>query len=525
VVLRRSGFRIIARDVGALQILLSAGMLAGLGCALLYGEWYSALGFALAATASAGLGWLTYRLCRNAGDPRSYHALVIAGAGWLIGAIFGGLPFVIIAYITPDDVAQSFVPAGQTYTSSMAIFKNPLHAVFESMSAYTTTGFTMAVHEPSIGHAMLFYRSVAAWIGGAGMIVLSLAIIPRPGHVGGLELYGSETSGTKLRPSIIGTARAIWKVYLIVTAGVTIFLVTATLIFVPDLSLAETAFQAFNHTLAGLSTAGFSPLDDSIAGYKSYPMEMVHLVPMLLGTMSLPLFYIGARERDWRVFWGDAQFRAMVIILGVGIPGLCLLLIGDTGVNDPFREGSFQFISALSTTGWQTSNIGDWSNSAVMWIVWGAMITGGAAGGTVGGIKLIRSYLMVRAAAWRVKKAFLPSEAVVPFTVGDRSLPTHEMHREIADAATFTFLYLLVLMVGIVIAAEFVGPQFTLSDVVFETVSAQSTVGLSAGIVDPDMPPIVEVTFTLQMWIGRLEIFPVIVLLRSVFLWHRRKHR
>lgn len=525
MLLQRAGLRIVARDVAVLQVVLAGGMLAALVVSVGYREWYSALGFGLATGISAGLGGLVYRLCRDAGTPRSYHAMIIAGAGWLVGALFGALPFAIIAYVTPDDVAQSFVPAGETYRSSLETFQNPLHAVFESMSCYTTTSLTMAVHEPSIGKGLLFYRSATTWLGGAGMIVLSLAIIPRPGSAGGMQLYASEQASSKVTPSILGTARAIWKIYALATAALAGFLAAATFVLVPDHGLEATLFDSLNHAMAGLATGGVSTLDDGIATFHSYPLELLHCVPMIVGTIALSLLYVAARDRDLRVLWRDVQFRMMVGVLAIGTPLLVLLLWRDPAVGDPVREGVFQFVSAVSTTGWQTSNIGAWHDSGILVVVFGAMFTGGAAGATVGGIKLIRSYVMFRAVAWRIKRVFLPPEAVVPFKVGERTIPSSEVQREVADAAVFTFLFMAVLAVAMLVTASFVGPEFTLADVLFETVSVQSTTGLSTGITHPDMPVAVEVTFILQMWIGRLEIFPVIILIRALFVWHRRTTR
>ncbi len=500
-------------------------MVASLVVAALYREWFSALGFAIAAGISAGLGGATYALCRDAGNPRSYHAMVIAGAGWMISAIIGGLPFVIIAYLTPDDVAQAFVPAGETYRSSLYNFRNPLHAVFESMSSYTTSSLTMAVHEPSIGNGLLFYRSVMTWLGGAGMIVLSLAIIPRPGSAGGLQLYASEQSGGKVAPSILGTARAIWKIYALVTATAAGFLAAATFILAPDHGLIRTIFDSVNHAMAAIATGGMSTLDDGIAGFRSYAMEMIHCVPMIVGTISLPLLYLATRDRDLRVLWKDVQVRTMVGVFAIGTPLLIAFLWNDPAVKDPIREGVFQFVSAVSTTGWQTSNIGAWRDPGILIVVFGAMFTGGAAGATVGGIKLIRAYIMFRAVAWRLKRAFLPPEAVVPFKVGERTIASSDIQREVADAAVFTFLFMTILAIGMLVTASFVSTQFTLADILFEAVSVQSTTGLSTGITDPTMPAPVEVTFILMMWIGRLEIFPVIILLRALFVWHRRRAR
>jgi trk system potassium uptake protein TrkH len=377
----------------------------------------------------------------------------------------------------------------------------------------------MAVHEPSIGHGLLFYRSLAQWIGGAGVIVLSLAIIPRPPTVGGLELYQSETTGTKLRPTILGTARTIWKVYSGVTLLVAGYLFLATVAILPDYGLGPSLFDAVNHAMTAQSTGGFSTLDDSIAGYGSYAMELVHIPPMILGAISLPLYYTALRSRRMSLFWRDAQFRSMVMLFAVLTPLLLITLRGVASVPDAFREGVFQVVSAVSTTGWQTSNIGDWPAASVLMIVWGAMLVGGSAGATVGGVKLIRAYLLTQAVGWRIRKVFLPGDAVVPFHVGERHLRSEEMRREVADAAALCFLYVVILIAATAITAHFMGPDFTLADAVFEAASAQGTVGLSSGITAPEMPVVIELVFILQMWAGRLEIFPVIVLLRGLVLW------
>lgn len=514
---------IVARDVGGLQVLVAGGMTAALLVSLLYGEWYTALGFLTAGLITAGSGAVAYRAFRDAGEPKLRHAMIIAGAGWLVSALFGALPFLLTAYLTPAEVAQGFVPPDETYRSSLEYFRHPLHAFFESMSAYTTTGLTMAVHEPSIGRGLLFYRSLAQWIGGAGVIVLSLAILPRPRAVGGLDLYQSEATGMKLRPSIRGTARAIWKIYSGLTLAVAGYLFLAIVIFLPEYGLGPALFDAVNHAMTGQSTGGFSTLDDSIAGYGSYPLELIHLVPMVLGAVAIPLYYAVLRTPRWRVLWGDPQFRTMLLLFAVLVPLLVVALSGTPGVGDPLREGLFQVISAVSTTGWQTSDVGNWSDSAVLLIVWGAMVVGGAAGATVGGIKLIRAYLIARAAGWYLRRVFLPVEAVVPVRVGERYLGANELQREVTHAAAFSFLYLLILLGATVVVAGAMGPEFTLADAIFEAASAQGTVGLSTGITDPDMPAVIEATFIFQMWVGRLEIFPVIILLRALAAWVLRR--
>jgi trk system potassium uptake protein len=519
----RGTLRTVTRDVGALQIVLGGAMLLPLAVSLIYGEFYSAAGFLLAGSITAGAGAAANRACRDAPEPERHHAMLIAGAGWLVSAVFGSLPFLLIAHLTPAAVAARFVPGGESYVSSLLYFRNPLHAVFESMSAYTTTGLTMAVHEPSVGRGVLFYRSLAQWIGGVGVIVLSLAIVPRPRAVGGLELYQSETAGMKLRPRILGTAREIWKIYAVLTLFSALWLFVSILLFVPGYGPGRALFDSVNHAMTGQATGGFSTLDDSIAGYGSLPMELVHLLPMLLGVIAIPLYYTFLRERDLRVFWRDAQFRLMLIILAITIPALALLLTADLAVASPLRTSVFQVISALSGTGWQTADIGAWGSSPVLLLAFGTMIVGGAAGSTAGGFKLIRAYILLRAIGWRVRKVFMPPEAVLPFKVGPRYFPMQAMQREVGDAAVISFLYIIVLAGSMVVVGGLAGPGFTLGDAIFECVSAQGTVGLSAGITSPDMNPVVELVFILQMWVGRLEVFPVIVLVSALYSWIVRR--
>jgi trk system potassium uptake protein TrkH len=212
--------------------------------------------------------------------------MMIAGSGWLVSAAFGALPLLLAAYLTPEAVAQGLVPPGQTYVSSLVYFRNPLHDLFESMSAWTTTGLSMAVHEPSIGNGLLFDRSLAQWIEGAGVIVLALAIIPRPDIAGELEPYQSEATGVKLRPRILGAARAIRKVYTFLTLVMTANLFVATLVFLSDCGVWPSLFDALSHAMALQSTGGFRGLDDSIAGYRSYPLAMAHSPPMVVAADS-----------------------------------------------------------------------------------------------------------------------------------------------------------------------------------------------------------------------------------------------
>lgn len=512
---RLSTLAVVGRDVGVLLLLLGVLFTLPLAVALLYGETYTALSFLVGSGVSASVGGIGYWTCRDAPEPSTWQGMVIAAAGWLSVAVVGAVPLMVAAYATPTAVAQSFVPVGETYAPSLYNFRNPLHAFFESMSAFTTTGLTMSVHEPSVGHGILFYRSFAQWVGGAGMIVLALAILRTPSGTAGFSLYEAEGRSAKLRPNIMETARVLWRLYLGLTAGVAVYLAVGTFLILPEYGIASTLFDAVNHAMTGQSTGGFSTLDDSIAGYGSYAMDLLHIPAMLLGAIALPVYYGLLQKHSLRPLWEDVQARTFGLLLLLGTPLLIGLLWTVPSVADPVREGLFQFATALSTTGWQTSAIGDWSGGAILFIVFGAMIIGGSAGATVGGIKIIRIYVLARGIRWETIRAFLPRHAAVRFQMGTQRLTRGEMHDELSQAAVFFGLYLALMMASAVILTLLVDPSaFTLADIIFESATAQGTVGLSTGVTRPAMNAWAEGILIFQMWIGRLEIFPVLLFLR-----------
>lgn len=516
-------YKTFIKQVASLQIILGLVMLAPSIFAIIYQEWYSLAGFLISGTFTALLGYLVYRLFENTEEPKEKHSLAIAAIGWLMIMFFGAIPYFIIAHITPLEVMQQFVPAGMDYTSSLLNFKNPLHCLFESTSAFTTTGLTMAYNEPSVGKSILFYRSFSQWVGGAGFIVMAIAVFRHLPGQGAIQLYGSEASGTKLRTNVIETARAIWKVYFVVTLSMFVYIAIGTYFILPNYPLSENIFDAINHAMTGQSTGGFSTLDDSIAGYQSAEMDMLFLLPMLLGGLSIPFFYRFIFQRKINELWKDIQTRSMIIASIVGGVVLSLFLMHSNLVPNPFREGIFQFVSALTTTGWQTSNIGGWDDLSVLFIVACAMIIGGSAGGTVGGIKIIRALLLQKGLKWHINKVFLSKNTVKSVRFDNKTLLPEEMNSELSRAGIFTLIYILFVFVSTLFTVYFMSGDFTLADAIFESASAQGTVGLSAGITDPSMNPILEGVYIIQMWAGRIEIIPILVLLRVLFYGTKAK--
>jgi trk system potassium uptake protein len=510
-------YKTFIKQVASLQIILGFVILAPAIVAIIYKEWYSLIGFILTGSLTILIAYLLFRLFKNTEEPQNKHSLAIAAIGWMMIIFFGAFPYYVIAWITPSDVMNEFVPSGETYVSSLLNFRNPLHCIFESTSAFTTTGLTMAYHEPSIGKALLFYRSFSQWVGGAGFIVMALAVFKQLPGQGALELYGSESSGTKLRTNVIQTARAIWKVYLFVTIFMIIYLIIGTYLILPNYPIYENIFDAINHAMAGQSTGGFSTLDDSIAGYKSIEMEMLFLLPMLLGGLSIPFLYRFVFLKKINELWKDIQTRTIILVSVVGGIILSLFLMHSNVVTNPFREGIFQFISAISTTGWQTSNIGAWDDLSILIIVVSAMIIGGSAGGTVGGVKIIRGLLLLKGLRWHISKIFLSKNTIKVANFNNKKYLPQELNAELAKAGIFTLIYLIFVFISTLFTLYFMPSGYTLSDAFFESASAQGTVGLSSGISDPSMSPILESIYIIQMWAGRIEIIPILVLVRVLF--------
>ena len=194
-----------------------------------------------------------------------------------------------------------------------------------------------------------------------------------------------------------------------------------------------------------------------------------------------------------------------------------VVLTGSTAsLFQTVRYGLFQFVSAASCTGFGTTGIGDWSASAQVTMSL-AMVVGAAAGSTVGGIKLVRFITLSKGTAFRIRGVFYPESAVRYLNLNGRHLSDEELRQEFEEAAIIAFLWVLFLAVGLAVLLSTVDPSFTLENALFEIASAQGNVGLSSGITGPDMPTPAKVTFLFNMWIGRLEIIPVLVLLRGLF--------
>lgn len=501
----------VARDVGRILRVVSLMLLVSVVVALLNREFYAAPAFAVSALVMGGLGTLLARRYREAAQPGKLEAMVTAASAWAVTGVLGGLPFLLIAATIQVDPfpAWANTPA---MNDTVEVFLRPLDAVFESMSGFTGTGLTMAAVEEDLPRSLHWWRSFTEWVGGVGVIVLTVAILARPGS-GSLTLYESEARSEKIHPSVVSTVQEIWKIYLGLTLGsVALFL----LVGMP-------LWDALNHGMTGIATGGFSVHADSIGHYGSPLIEYAVIPVMVAGSIAFPVHYLIFKGEVHNVYT-DLQTRWVFIWFAAGSLALTAILQAGgqyAGLEETFRTALFQFVSATSNAGFGTADIGAGTES-----VWGAgatllacvgMLTGAAAGSTVSGLKLIRIITLVKGTVWQIRGVFQPDSAVRYLRIDDRTLDEQQIHREYIEATVVLVLWLVALAVGVVVFLATLSPEHPLEYVIFDVMSAQSNVGLDSGITGPEMPASAKGMLILNMWVGRLEIIPVAVLLGAAF--------
>jgi len=502
----------VGRDLGRILEALGGLLLVSLLVPVVWGEYWALPALFVSALVPLGIGRFLFDRFRDAEAPGRLHGMIVAASGWFSVGLFGSLPFLLVALSAQYGVPGLATPA---QTSTLAAFTNPLNAVFESMSGFTGTGLTMTDNEEVLPRTLQWWRTFSEWIGGVGVIVLTTAILSRPGS-GSLTLYESEARSEKIHPSVVSTVRTIWWIFILFTF---VSILTLWLAGMP-------IWDAINHGMTGLATGGFSITDNSIATYDSATIDFVLLPIMLLGSIAFPVHYLILRG-DLRNFYADLQTRWVFVYMSVGSALLWSFLYFGGPYETPvgaLRYGLFQFVSAATCTGFQTAvdatnvALGRWPAYAQLTVAVG-MFVGGAAGSTAGGIKLIRGLTLAKGIRYHVADVFYPASAVKRLQIDGRRLDEGAASREFMEAAIIVVLWTTFLVVGtFVLLLVLPASEYSVANVLFEVASAQGNVGLSAGITGPEsLPALGKVTFLFHMWIGRLEIIPVLVLLRIVF--------
>lgn len=474
----------VLRMLGRLLILLALAQLAPLLVAAVYAESESVIAFTSSALVAAVLGALLAVLPNRDSTLFQREGILIVALGWLSASVLGGLPYL--------------------FTGTLSA---PVDALFEASSGFTTTGATVLADIEAADRAILFWRSLTQWLGGIGIIVVFLALLSGFG-LNARVLYRIEVPGPSaevLHPKVTETAKALFKLYLLLTG------VQAVLLMVAGLS----AFDAAIHALSTLSTGGFSSHTASAAAFGPAAQWIIVFFMLLAGTnFSLMLAVARGRARPWQ----DREFTTYVSLLVGATVAVTLFLArgSEAPVGTAVRDAAFQVTSLMTSTGFASTNFDLWAPGAQILLLM-VMLVGGCAGSTAGGIKVVRVYLAFKTALREVKLAFKPN-AVIPISMRGKVIPDDVVR----GTSAFLLLFAALLILG-TIGLALGGHDLTTS--LTAALAALSNIGPGLGGVGPEesfrffnAPE--KLGLIALMWLGRLEILAIAALFTPSF-WRR----
>lgn len=431
-------------------------------------------------TAAFGLGGLALWLCTELstrGSPTKRAAQSV-GVTWLVISVAGAIPYLLTGELTWD------------------------LALFESVSGLSGSGTSVLFPLEETTRGMLFYRQMTQWVGGMGILVLAVAILPFLG-VGGMELFRAESPGTakdQLVPRVSETAQRLWSVYLGLTA-----LATAAF-FVAGTSF----YDAAAHGVGAVATGGFSPYPDSIGHFDSAAVEAAAMFAMMLGAVKFPLFYSAVRGRDLRAFGRSAEFRFFVVLAAGATVVVAALNVSDgVPASTAIRHSGFNVVSLMSSTGFATVDFTKWVPAAQLILLF-LMATGAMAGSTSGGLKLFRVQVLLKH-AWREVRRVRRPRGVFHVRLGSETIP----EATVRSVLGYAMLYVMVIVAGIVVVSLMGSDLVTTTGGVVASISGGGhglgAAGPTSSFLVFDLPQ--RFVMMLLMLLGRLEIFPLVLFL------------
>lgn len=481
-------FSIIQRIMGQFLMLFSITLLPPVVIDLLYQE-HAAHAFFYSYLFLLSIGFLLFLPVRNQrSDLRLRDGFVVVVLFWLVLGIAGALPLYLY-----EELEISVVDA-----------------LFESISGLTTTGATVLVGLDNLPHSILFYRQELQWLGGMGIIVLAVAVMPMLG-IGGMQLYKAEAPGpvkdNKLTPRIAETAKALWYIYLGLTVA------CALAYWIAGMNL----FDAVSHSFSTVAIGGFSTHDASIGYFDSTAIEAVAIVFMFLGAINFALHFTVVRSKSLMPYLRDAEFRLYASLLII-IVFLCTYVLYtqtlDHDLPAAIREALFQTVSIATTSGFVTKEYANWPVFIPVLLLFASFV-GGCAGSTGGGIKVIRVLLLLKQGQREIMRLIHPN-ARVTVKVGRQPV-----NNSIIDAVWGFFAAYVALFALMMLILMFNGlDQITAFSAVAATIN---NLGPGLGEVSANYASLTDFNKLLlcfSMLLGRLEIFTLLVLLMPAF-WRK----
>lgn len=478
----------VQRILGLMLLMFSVTFLPPVGVSLYYGDghWYP---FVAAFVVVGALGAALYLPARRVKrDLRLRDGFLIVALFWVSLGLAGATPLLIT-----DVPRLSFTDA-----------------VFEAVSGFSTTGATVIVGLDALPRSILYYRQQIQWLGGMSIIVLAVALMPMLG-IGGLSLYKAETPGPvkdqRLTPRIAQSARALWSVYALLTLACALGYWLAGM----------TPFDAIGHAFSTTSTGGFSPYDASLGHFDSAAIDAVATVFMFLGGASFALHFTVFRNRDPRTYWKDPEFKSYFGLVTAIIGATALYLWLASTFDDPLqalRYASLQVVSLHTGTGYITHDFSIWPGALPAMLMLISFISG-CAGGTTGGMKVIRWLIVVKQAAVQFRQLVHPN-AEIPVKLAGRVVPV----QVISAVAGFFAVYFVVFGLMMLLLMTFGLDQVTAWSAVAATLN---NVGPGLGEVFlsyRDIPDAAKWVCTVAMLAGRLEVFTLLLLFTPDF-WRK----
>lgn len=433
-------------------------------------------------------GLLLKFLARNdtSNDLRKKDGYLIVTLGWLSMSFFGCLPYLLSGAI--PDITNAF---------------------FETLSGFSTTGASVLTDIESVDKGILFWRSLTQWIGGMGIIVLTVAILPLLG-IGGMQLFVAEAPGIspdKLQPRIKETAKRLWIIY----CGLTI--AEMLLLWAGGMNL----YDALNHSLTTMATGGFSTKNASIAYYHDPYIQYVIILFMFLAGTNFTMTYFGLHGQFLKVIKNE-EFRFYLIfcVFISLLIGLIVYNLGHESLEKSMRDALFQVVSVVTTTGFVTHDYTAWTPLITM-LFFLLMFAGGSAGSTAGGIKLVRHILLIKNSTQELKRILHPS-AIIPVRFNGKAVS-----RDITfNVLAFMMIYILIMCFGTIAVSAF-GIDFTTA--LGAVATTLGNIGPGIGDVGPvdnfaHLPMGVKWILSFMMLVGRLELFTVLILFTPYF-WRK----
>lgn len=481
-------FLMLSRVVGWLLMVEAVFMLLPLITCIIYDE-ADAQAFAVTAGITALSGVLmAYCIKPERPEMGKREGFLLTAMTWIFFSIFGMLPFMI------GDLELKISDA-----------------FFETMSGFTTTGATVMTSIEHLSHGMLMWRCLMQWIGGMGIILFTLAVIPMLNHSGGMQMFNAEVTGItheKLRPRVSQTAKGLWLVYVILTALLTFLLWLGPMNF----------FDALCHAFSTMSTGGFSTRDASVGAWNSMYVKIIVTLFMFLGGVNFALLF-RASTGHVRELWRSEVFRTYIYVIGVMLVLFVVAIFANKEAHtfeDTIVDPLFLIISTITSTGLTVSNFEKWG-AFVIALMFVLMFIGACAGSTSGGAKMDRMLFLVKNVRNEIHRCIHPN-AIHSVRVNGKVLSPELVNKVIA----FLCLYVMLIMVGGIVLTTIGIP---LVDAFFSAFSCIGNTGLGAGVTGYGgsydiIPDFGKWVLALLMVIGRLELFTVLILFSRDF-WRK----